>query len=314
MSDTEDATDEDLLRRSTPFAVFDDFLQPQDAEAMRAGIDAHFSDTDNHRPDTHQIWNYWYVPNSYTYLRTLAPRVIPLPALDAFTAALANFAAKRLGLTRLTMPMLSLYVNGCFQSFHNDSANGRFAFVYSLTRPRRSFTGGETLIWRENDYFGEMFTQPLSTDGLYDMVSPAFNRLVIFDDRMPHAVAPVLGQMDPKEARIVLHGHIGEGPADVEGALQADVARSRVAAGVARIKAELGDLVTRFHGPLCLDITVDAAGRIDSVGVLVNRLNPLGRQETTAAVAVVAVLDRLDLIEFPESDGETRIRFPILFG
>lgn len=312
--DDDEASEEDLLRRSAPFAVFDDFLPAADAAAMRAGIDAHFANPGTHRADTHQIWNYWYVPDAYTYLRTLASKVIPDAALEAFTAALANFATERLGLTRLTMPLVSVYVNGCHQAFHNDSTNGRFAFVYSLTRPQRSFTGGETLIWRETDYFSELFTQPLSATGLYDAVKPEFNRLVIFDDRMPHAVSPVLGQMDPSEARIVLHGHIGEGPAAVEGALQPDVARSRVAMGIARVKAFLGPAAESFHGPLTLDITVDPAGRVDSVGVLVNRLRPLGEAPMTVTALVAAVLDQLDLFEFPPSDGETRIRFPILFG
>lgn len=316
MSDIDDneASDEDLLRRSAPFAVFDNFLPAADAAAMRAGIDAHFSNPHGHRADTHQIWNYWYVPDAYTYMRTLAPKLIPDAALEAFTTALTNFATERLGLTRLTMPLVSVYVNGCHQAFHNDSTNGRFAFVYSLTRPQRSFTGGETLIWRETDYFSELFTQPLSGTGLYDSVKPEFNRLVIFDDRMPHAVAPVFGQMDPSEARIVLHGHIGEGPAAVEGALQPDVARSRVATGIARVKAFLGPAAASFHGPLTLDITVDEAGRVDSVGVLVNRLRPIGEAPTTVPALVAAVLDQLDLFEFPPSDGETRIRFPILFG
>jgi hypothetical protein len=310
----EPVPDEDLLRRSTSHACFDDFLPLEQAQAMRAGIEAHFAEPFRHQAATHQIWNYWYVPGSYTYLRTLAERVIGKPALADFNAALQRFAAQRLGLTRIGGSLISMYVNGCFQTFHNDSHNGRFAFVYSLTKPVRSFTGGETLVWREGDYFEEAFTRPLAHAGLYDVLTPDFNRLVLFDDRMPHAVAPVLGQMDPLESRIVMHGHISEGPPDVQGTLAPDIAGACVARGIAALKAELGDAVRRYHGPLSLDIVVDPQGRIDSVGVLVNRLMPIGKQDRPAADVVSEVLDKLDLITFPTSSGETELRFPILFG
>ncbi len=301
--------------RSTHFAVLDDFLDPAAAAAMRAGVDSHFGTPHRHTRDAHQIWNYWHVPDAYTYLRTSAERVIAPAALAAFTDALSRFAAERLGLTGLTAPpLISVYVNGCHQSFHNDSHNGRFAFVYSLTRPQRSFTGGETLIWHDSDYFADSFTQAHGAFGLYDAVAPAFNRLVLFDDRMPHAVAPISGRMDPLEARIVLHGHIFEGPASVTGALPRATVDAALAAGIAALKAELGPVVDQFHGPLCLDIGVDATGRIDEVGVLVNRLRPLGTPDREMAEVVGTLLEKLDLIAFPPSAGPTQIRFPILFG
>lgn len=306
--------DDDLLRRSTSHACFDDFLPLATAQALRGGIDRHFASPHSHRAETHQIWNYWYVPDAYTYLRTAAERVLPFDALQVFGTALRDFAATRLGLTMVTKPLLSLYVNGCFQAFHNDSTNGRFAFVYSLTRPQRSFTGGETLVWRETDYFAEIFTQPLAATGLYESIAPDFNRLVLFDDRMPHAVAPVFGRMDPCEGRLVMHGHIAEGPAHVAGTLSAAEAQAGVAAGIAALKEALGPLFRQFHGPLSLDLVVDAEGRVDGYGVLLNRLRPIGTQSVTVEQAVGAVLDRLDLMRFPASDGETEVKFPILFG
>ena len=52
-----------------PFAIFDDFLLDHEAEALRAPIDLHFSEPHQHRFDSHFVWNYWYVPGLYTYLR-----------------------------------------------------------------------------------------------------------------------------------------------------------------------------------------------------------------------------------------------------
>ena len=40
-----------------------------EAEALRAPIDLHFSEPHRHGFDTHFVWNYWYVPGLYTYLR-----------------------------------------------------------------------------------------------------------------------------------------------------------------------------------------------------------------------------------------------------
>jgi hypothetical protein len=312
--DADPGTDDELLRRSTAHAVFDDFLPLATAQALRGGIDRHFAEPHRHRQETHQIWNYWFVPDAYTYLRTAAERILPFDAMRDFTLALQNFAATRLGLTHVTRPLLSLYVNGCFQAFHNDSTNGRFAFVYSLTKPQRSFTGGETLVWHEGDYFAEQFLKPLAATGLYQSIAPDFNRLVLFDDRMPHAVAPIFGRMDPAEGRLVMHGHIAEGPAHVAGTLTAAEAQAGVTAGIAALKADLGPLFRQFHGPLSLDLVVDAEGRVDGYGVLLNRLRPIGAQSVTVEQAVGAVLDRLDVMRFPASAGETEIKFPILFG
>ena len=56
--------------------VIDDFLPAELAEAMRADIDAHFANPQQHKPETHQVWNYWFVRDLYTYLRTTPEKVI----------------------------------------------------------------------------------------------------------------------------------------------------------------------------------------------------------------------------------------------
>ncbi len=43
-----------------------------------------------------------------------------------------------------------------------------------------------------------------------DLIPPKFNRLSLFDPRVPHGVVPVHGVHDPREARIVLHGWFAE--------------------------------------------------------------------------------------------------------
>src|SRR5947199_5042067 len=61
---------------SPPLIVTDGFLPAEPALQMRRAIDEHFTNPQAHRPETHQVWNYWFVPELYTYLRASPERVI----------------------------------------------------------------------------------------------------------------------------------------------------------------------------------------------------------------------------------------------
>src|SRR5215469_11514086 len=117
-----------------PLIVVDGFLPAEAALQMRRLIDEHFANPQAHRAETHQVWNYWFIPELYTYLRTMPEKVIERERVDGFMRALTQWSLDTLGMTSITWPYLSLYVAGCRQGLHNDSTNGRFAFVYSLTR------------------------------------------------------------------------------------------------------------------------------------------------------------------------------------
>lgn len=52
------------------------------------------------------------------------------------------------------------------------------------------------------------------------LIEPQFNRLSLFDPRVPHGVVPVHGVHDPREARIVLHGWFAEPEPYFEGVLE----------------------------------------------------------------------------------------------
>src|SRR5438045_9386120 len=57
---------------SPPLIVTDGFLPAELALQMRRAIDEHFTNPQAHRPETHQVWNYWFVPELYTYLHLSA--------------------------------------------------------------------------------------------------------------------------------------------------------------------------------------------------------------------------------------------------
>src|SRR5260370_24011376 len=136
-------------RPHAPILLVDDFLPAKLAAEMREDIDAHFAEPAAHRAEIHQVWNYWFVPELYTYLRTSPEKVIRRDRVDNFVGALQTWANLTLGMGDVTWPYLSLYVSGCRQGLHNDATNGRFAFVYSLTRDQRRTIGGETLVFHE---------------------------------------------------------------------------------------------------------------------------------------------------------------------
>src|SRR5215472_15299777 len=96
-----------------PVGVIDNFLPLELAARMREDIEAHFA-----APDA---------------------------CLDTFIRALQTWSIVTLGMGNVIWPSLCLYVGGCRQARHNEAADGRFGFVYSLTRDQRRTVGGETL-------------------------------------------------------------------------------------------------------------------------------------------------------------------------
>src|SRR5258708_3676288 len=64
------------------FAIAEDFFP--EAETLRQAIDEHFSNPHRHEPTRHRIWNYWFVPGLYTYLRTLPEKVFGLELARRF--------------------------------------------------------------------------------------------------------------------------------------------------------------------------------------------------------------------------------------
>lgn len=295
-----------------PFAVFDSFLPEADALAMRAAFDTHFSNPHRHQPATHQIWNYWYVPGLYTYLRTSPDRLMPRPLVDRFVARLTDFATQRLGLGRVTWPYLSLYVDGCGQGIHNDSTNGRFGFVYSLTRNDRHSRGGQTIVFKEGDPFRGRLTRPDAGTGLYDLIEPDFNRLVLFDDRMPHGVQRIEGAMDPLDGRVVLHGHISEGDAVFDGPVPPEAVGAALAPAIEAAIDAHAATEDSHHGPLVVRLEISAEGRVGAVHVLVDRVVRSDGGDPQPLVR--ALIANIAALRLPPASERSLVTLPILVG
>ena len=156
----------------------------------------------------HQCWDFWYTPNVYCYLRTDPAKVLGRELVDDFLDCLRELCKTQLiGLAPLS-PWMSLHINGMRHELHNDSCNGTYAYVFSLTRDPSCFTGGETCIARAR-VFDEL--EPRRNNawtGFFEVVPPMFNQLTLFDDRLAHMVPVVQGSMSPAGGRICLTGHL----------------------------------------------------------------------------------------------------------
>jgi hypothetical protein len=281
---------------------------------MRADIDAHFSTPFNHRPETHQVWNYWFVPQVYTYLRTQPEKVIQRASMERFMGLLSAWSTETLGLARISWPYLSLYINGCRQGLHNDAKNGRFAFVYSLTRDERRSSGGETIVMRRGDPFLRNLRKASAHTAFYESVEPRFNRLVIFDDRMIHGVQLVEGSMDPVEGRFVLHGHIEETGPLVTGPLPPELVLQGLRSPLERFHNEYGDRARLYDGPLVLRLTISPEGPVSKLRVILDRVCADQEGDVGWNVMRSKLVELLGAVVFPAGAGETSLTLPLRFS
>ena len=285
------------------------------ADDLRAAFDDHFSQPSAHRPETHQVWNYWNVPGQYTYLRTQPEKVLPREAVDELWQSLRQIARDWFGLTHVSWPYLSLYVAGCAQGLHNDATNGRLGYVYSITKwDERRFAGGETLVFHEQRYFGSAaMTQAAAATGFYDLVPSHFNQLLVFDDRLPHAVPRIEGTMIPQEGRVVLHGHFAEGPPAVMGALSPAVVEAAIAINRPALEAKARSAGAGLAGLLTLRLTVSDIGIVRRNEVLLDRLLATADDAAKPEDAIAAMVETVADWRFPAADGTSMVIFAIPF-
>lgn len=295
------------------------------AAELRGVFDEHFASPRQAHP-MRFVWDYWHVPEQYTLHRTQAATYFEPELFDALTKALTEYGQQHLGCRDISPPWLSYYIDGCEQRLHADVPQGPFAYVLSLTNwDERVFSGGETSILQPFvlDYWrGFDSTSGLEQSDLLVGVAPRFNRLTIFDARLPHGVTRVEGTRDPREARLVLHGWFTEPQPHFEGALDEKVVERGLGKALEEIYAEITPpLVT---GVLSMRLTVGESGKVEEIKMLADTLvcDPSLLEEaaeaTSAAEArsqvIRTVTKRLEKSTFePSTQGVTMITIPFVF-
>lgn len=192
--------------------MLDDFLPLALARKLRCEFDARVSGSGPLQPEAF-CWQMWHAPGGqYVASRTPAGEFFSPAAWRALVSALQAHGLAELGCGDLAPgPWLSVYTTGCGQQLHADVPHGPWAWVLSLTQDEDAarFRGGETLVLRPAvlDYWRRFdVSAVVELPQLAELVAPAFNRLTLFDARIPHGVTPVSGAPDPARARVVLHG------------------------------------------------------------------------------------------------------------
>ena len=228
--------------------------------------------------------------NGGFFLRARPEAILSAEDVRHFVEALRAWSLDRLGLARVSRPVLDLHAAGAPAG--SAEAKGRLVYQYFLMREGAPPTGGGTVLGNE-------------------VVDPLFNRLAVFDSRAAHAVAPLEGSPAPAEARLALTGTIRESGPSLSGSLTLDQAWPGLEPVLRRFFAENQAVVRGHDGLLVIQCKIGANGRVVDWAVKFDRVvgdgeawkEALGRLEAGFRAAT-----------FAAATGETELVLPLSFG
>ncbi|KAK9838256.1 hypothetical protein WJX81_000606 [Elliptochloris bilobata] len=290
------------------------------AAALREHFDKRFANPLEARADRF-CWDFWHVENQYTLLRTPADRFFPRVQYEALEDALLEFGERQLGCRGMSPAWVACYVDGCRQELHTDAPHGPWAFVLSLTPAQRAFAGGDTLLMQPHvlNYWPSFDPSAgLEMKHLVTAVEPAFNRLIVFDPRLPHGVRAVEGTRDPRRARLVVTGWFTEPTPFFTGALAEGAAAQALGEATRPLSEELAELPP-CAGTVVVRLRVSGAtGGVEALEWLTDTLVPLPAAEYSAADArgevFAAIQRRLGGARFPPcAEGDSEVTVPLVF-
>ncbi len=286
-----------------------------EAKALRAHFEERFRDPREARSDRF-VWDYWHVPNQYTALRTPAYHFFPKKVYDTFHNELVWWGRRNLGCHDISPPWMSCYLDGFGQELHGDLPHGPWAFVYSLTPwTKRKFTGGETVLLKQDilEYWqGFQSARGLERGDIIEEVPAKFNRLTVFDPRIPHGVKTVKGVNDLLEGRLVIHGWFVQPRPFIEGPLTSkDLQRV-----IDDLSGELGQALNDgidLQGMLSLKLSVEASGKISKVETLTNSLKSADGDRALESALVKHIATWLRHASFRKQKAPSKVTLPLVF-
>ena len=261
------------------------------------------------------VWDYWHVPGQYTALRTPAWTYFPPAIYRQFHERLVAWGRTTLGCHDVSPPWLSLYVEGCRQELHGDLPHGPWAFVFSLTHWRdRTFRGGETLLVRDEvlDFWHD-FTSVRGVEEreLIRTVEPKFNRLTVFDPRIPHGVRQVTGTHDPREGRLVVHGWFVQPRPFLRGPLKPTALADRIEELTGHLGPWIGSLP--ISGLYSLAFDVDRRGVTRNVVSLSDTTRVPRADDAQRRKLIRQIRDHVATWRFGAQRLPTRVTLPLVF-
>eukprot|EP00188_Purpureofilum_apyrenoidigerum_P001285 Plantae.Rhodophyta-Purpureofilum_apyrenoidigerum.ctg1690.p1 GENE.Plantae.Rhodophyta-Purpureofilum_apyrenoidigerum.ctg1690~~Plantae.Rhodophyta-Purpureofilum_apyrenoidigerum.ctg1690.p1 ORF type:complete len:349 (-),score=27.31 Plantae.Rhodophyta-Purpureofilum_apyrenoidigerum.ctg1690:75-1121(-) len=295
--------------------VVDQFLTS--ADELRRSYDQKFSDPMRMDGDRF-VWDLWHVPDQYTLLRTPAQDFFPPDLYRSLESQLVDYGEKVLGCRSLSPLWLSYYVNGCGQELHADVPHGPWAFVLSLTKWKtKKFDGGETFILKPEtlDFWRNFDSQKVvQQQEIVQKIDPEFNRLLLFDPRFPHGVKKIDGTMDPREARLVVHGWFTQATPYFEGDVNPDVAADCLNRVLEPVYGQLAQM-PRVSGVMSVRIVI-RSGVVSELKLLTNTLIAHPSEPDPQLVVsdiVDFVFSGLQRCQFPRTRGTSQITLPLVF-
>jgi hypothetical protein len=285
-----------------------------EARALRKTFDERFAEPRSTRADRF-VWDWWHVPGQYTALRTPAWTYFPRRIYESFHRRLVAWGRETLGCHDISPPWLSLYIEGCRQELHGDLPHGPFAFVYSLTNwTKRSFTGGETLMLRDEvlDFWQDFRSvRAVEEQEVLRAIEPRFDRLTVFDPRIPHGVRTVTGTRDPREGRLVIHGWFVQPRPFIRGPLAVRTLGTRIA----ELGGQLGNWLDELPiaGVLSLAFKVDRRGTVRDLRVLSDTTRVPRADESARARLVRRIKQNVASWTFGTQRLPSAVTLPIVF-
>ncbi len=282
---------------------------------MRSHFDDRFTVTREANNDRF-VWDWWHVPGQYTALRTPAYHYFPKKLYDAFHTQLVWWGRRNLGCHDISPPWMSCYIDGCRQDLHGDLPHGPWAFVFSLTPwNKRRYSGGETILLR--DEILSYWDSAAGSDGLerkdiFVEIPPLFNRLTVFDPRIPHGVNLVEGVRDPREGRLVIHGWFVQPRPFIEG----PVSEGEVGSVINDLTGSLHELFKQgldLQGVLSLRLGISASGKLTNIKTLTNSLRHPKRDHRVERALVTHVRKLLKEVSFKARKKGSSITLPLIF-
>jgi len=137
---------------------------------------------------------------------------------------------------------------------------------------------------------------------------------VVVDDLLTHAVERIDGSMDPVEGRFVIHGHLSEGGAIVEGALPGAAVAGPVDELLGRFRDDAAGAAALYHGPLVLRLRIDQAGAVADCAVVLDRVMHPDPGHADWEALRARLVERFHRAVFPPAAGETVLTQPVAFG
>jgi hypothetical protein len=297
---------------SRSFVVVDRFAP--ESRQLRAAFDERFADPRRTRGDRF-VWDWWHVPGQYTALRTPAWTYFPRRVYDAFHRRLVAWGRETLGCHDISPPWLSLYIDGCRQELHGDLPHGPFAFVYSLTSWRgRVFQGGETMLLRDEvlDFWSDFRSvRAVEEAELVRSIEPKFDRLTVFDPRIPHGVRAVSGTRDPREGRLVIHGWFVQPRPFIKGPHSTRVLGARIAELSHQLGSWIGELPVA--GMLSLRLDVAPSGTIKRQQILSDTTRVPVSDERARRRLIANLRQSVAAWNLGKARGPSTVTLPLVF-